>query len=83
MSAAHAPSRVQPPTPREGLSSLWSSLSARHPHPQPPPQQPPADGEAPGREPHAEATPSKRTVSSWPFGHGAGSLDASIGRLTT
>ena len=82
-SAAHAPSRVQPRTHREGLSSLWSSLTARHPHPQPPPQQPPADGEASGREPPAEATPSKRTVSSWPFGHAAGSFDASIGRLTT
>ena len=82
-SAAHAPSRVQPRTDREWLSSLTSSSTARHPHPQPPPQQPPADGEASGREPPAEATPSKRTVSSWPFGHDAGSFDASIGRLTT
>ena len=82
-SAAHAPSRVRPRTHREGSSPLTSSLTARHPHPQPPPQQPPADGEASGREPPAEATPSKRTVSSWPFGHAAGSFDASIGRLTT
>ena len=82
-SAAHAPSRVRPRTHREGSSPLASSLTARHPHPQPPPQQPPADGEASGLAPPAEATPSKRTVSSWPFGHGAGSLDASIGRLTT
>ena len=82
-SAAHAPSRVRPRTHREGSSPLPSSLSAHHPHPQLPPQQPPDDGEASGREPPAEATPSKRTVSSWPFGHGAGSFDASIGRLTT
>ena len=82
-SAAHAPSRVRPRTHREGSSPLTSSLTARHPHPQPPPQQPPADDGASGREPPAEATPSKRTVSSWPFGHGAGSFDASIGRLTT
>ncbi len=81
-SGACAPSRVQPSTHREWSSSLPSSVSASHPHPQPPPP-PPADGEADGREPPAEATVSNRTVSSWPFGHGAGSLDASIGRLTT
>ena len=70
-----APPPIPPPPPPP---------SPLPPPPSPsPPQQPPADDDASGREPPAEATPSKRTVSSWPFGHDAGSFDASIGRLTT
>jgi hypothetical protein len=59
------------------------------PQPQAPPQQPPPDAPAATPDPArpVSARPvrptvgSRRTVSSWPSGHGAGSSARSIGRL--
>src|SRR5580692_3933985 len=56
------------------------------PQPQPPPQQPPppppAGAAAPDERPPRPTVVSSLTVSSWPWGQGAGSPDWLIGRVS-